>query len=276
MRPKTGDSPSSTNGVETFSESGGTVVFGHIYDDLSFLVENGEGIYYDLKHELPRGVLQTYLLGVLMATALRQRGYLVLHACSVAKEDKAIAFVGESGWGKSTLAEYFCQRGYTLLNDDVLALQIGDESSPQVIPGYPQIRLRSDAGKHLRQDYDSLPEVNAVANKRAVTPRRFPDQPLPLRKVYMLDPTYAQESRTEPFDRHTALLRLLQHTRVTNLLKKPAFKAQQLRQCERLVHAVPINRLHRARGLSRLGEIYDLVERDMAEDTEVLDGPSPG
>lgn len=253
-----------------FRDDGGDVVTGRIRDELFFVVEKGEAIYYHLRKELEQGLLQSYLLGVLLATLLRQRGYLVLHACSVAKGGRAIAFVGESGWGKSTLAEYFCQRGYTLLNDDVLALAVdtqGEKKPPRVIPGYPQIRLREEAGRHLRSDFETLPSVNAIADKRATTPRHFPDTPLPLHKIYMLNPGYRERNTTEPLDLQMRLLRLIQHTRVTNLITDAAYKARHLRQCEHLVQSVPINQLHRIRDLNRIDEVYEVVEQDLWEGT---------
>lgn len=239
--------------------------------------------------QLGDGILETYLLGVLMATLLRQRGFLVLHACCVAKDGKAVAFVGESGWGKSTLSEYFCQHGYTLLSDDVLAIRVGaahsdenhfDAGSPNTaapdaegrsdrderpvaIPGYPQIRLRAEAGRLLRTDFDELPLVNEGNSKRYTVPDAFPNRPFPLHKVYLLEPGYGEKNTLEPMDKRTALLRLSLHARATNLIHAPSYRAQLLRQCEKLVHHVPVDRLRRVRDLNRLHEIKALVDRDI-------------
>lgn len=243
--------------------NGGDRIVGGIYDELLFVVREGDTILYHVRKPLPEGALQSYLFGVLMSTLLRQRGMLVLHACSVARDGNAVAFVGESGWGKSTLAEYFCQRGYTLLSDDVLAIDASGDARPQVIPGYPQIRLRTEAGRHLRPDFDDLPRVNAKQAKRFTTPTAFPEAPVPLRQVYLLDPTYAEATRREPVEKRGALLRLVHHTRATNLVKAPAFQSQLFQQCEQVVRHVPVHRLHRARDLDRLDEIYTLVDRDL-------------
>lgn len=249
--------------AETFIKDQGHLITGGIYDELYFVVQHGDTIYYNLRKPLADGVLQSYLFGVLLATLLRQRGFLVLHACSVARDGEAVAFVGESGWGKSTLAEYFCQQGYTLLTDDVMAIDAQGDGHPHVIPGYPQIRLRTKAGRHLRTDFDDLPVVNDENEKRFTTPQAFPDRSLPLRQVYLLDPTYASATRTEPVEKRTALLRLINHTRASNLVKAPDFQARLLRQCEHVVRRVPVRRLHRARDLTRLHEIEEQVEQDL-------------
>lgn len=243
----------------------GSIIAGRIYDEVRFLVKDGQAIYYDLNKELAEGVLQSYLLGVLMATLLRQRGYLVLHACAVAKDGNAVAFAGESGWGKSTLAEYFCQQGYQLLSDDVLAIDTdpGKDSSPLVLPGYPQIRLRANAGRYLRPDFDALPLVNMENRKRFTTPSAFLDKSVSLQQLYLLEPSFAETTHIEAVPKRTALLRLISHARATNLLEAPSFRARLFRQCERVLEHVSVQRLQRARDLDGLSEIVDLVEHDL-------------
>src|SRR5262249_21201448 len=48
--------------------------------------------------------VRLYLVGTMMAVLLCQRGFLVLHASAVEVDGEAIAFVGASGAGKSSLA----------------------------------------------------------------------------------------------------------------------------------------------------------------------------
>jgi len=64
--------------------------------------------------------LQVYLLGHALSFALVKQGFEPLHATAVVIEGKAIAFLGDSGFGKSTLAAAFLDAGHTLLTDDLL------------------------------------------------------------------------------------------------------------------------------------------------------------
>ena len=64
----------------------------------------------------------TYLLGPVLGILLRLRGVTCLHASAVAFGEKAVAFVGSEGAGKSTTAAALARRGHAVLSDDVVAL----------------------------------------------------------------------------------------------------------------------------------------------------------
>ena len=73
------------------------------------------------------------------------RGHLVLHASAVQLADHAVAFIGHSGMGKSTLATLMCADGSgTVITDDVLRVDKNSEVSRRKT-GHPEVRLRSGA-----------------------------------------------------------------------------------------------------------------------------------
>lgn len=75
---------------------------------------------------------------------LNLRGEPVLHASAVAMGDRAVAFMGASGMGKSTLATLLCARGAQLITDDALRLvREGDDFRCHYGPG--ELRLRPAA-----------------------------------------------------------------------------------------------------------------------------------
>lgn len=102
----------------------------------TFLVRGGKEIIIDPSPGVDGDLLRTIVLGPIWAVLLRQRGLAVFHASSININNSAIAFLGGSGWGKSTLAEAFYDRGYGVITDDVMAVRI-EESPPQVFPAYP-------------------------------------------------------------------------------------------------------------------------------------------
>ena len=66
---------------------------------------------------------QVYLLGQALSFALVKCGFEPLHATCIVVEGKAVAFLGDSGFGKSSLAAYFISAGDRLLTDEILLLQ---------------------------------------------------------------------------------------------------------------------------------------------------------
>lgn len=81
--------------------------------------------------------------GHLIATVLALRGETVLHASAVEIDGMAVAFVADSGGGKSTLAALACARGTRFVTDDVLRYRIEDGTA-RCWPGATDNRLRRD------------------------------------------------------------------------------------------------------------------------------------
>ena len=76
--------------------------------------------------------------------ALSLQNKLVLHGSAVEIENLAVAFLGASGRGKSTLAASFSANGFRFLSDD--GLLIDKEGNNFIIrPGHPSLRLRDDS-----------------------------------------------------------------------------------------------------------------------------------
>lgn len=230
--------------------------------ELLFDIHDGKVITVQPKGEIELKVLQAWLIGQLMPTLLRQRGYVVLHGSAVAKEGTAIAFLGESGWGKSTLAEFFVQHGYDFLTDDMLVIDMERESL-SVLPGPQYIRLNPDVGAKLVSDFDDLPLVSERVSKRIHSVRRAAETAMPLGKVYILDNVPAPENRVEAIDGRPALLHLLMHTRAQKLLTEPVFLSRQLEQCTNLLQRVPISKLHRIRSIDALADLKETIEQDL-------------
>ncbi|MEP0548320.1 MAG: serine kinase [Rhodothermales bacterium] len=236
---------------------------GRIYDDLEFLIEDGTRMVIDMRAPMGDDLLCSYVLGPLLSILLRQRGLFVVHACCVARDGEAIGFLGESGWGKSTLTEFFCQRGYSLVTDDVLAVDLTAGERPHAVPGYPHIRLLPGAGGSLMGDFQALPLVFEGGLKRLLVRDEMPETPLPLKKLYLLNEDYAPAHAITPLSASEVVRRLIRHTRVMHVMTSPPVLAHHLGQCSELVRSVPISELHRKASFAALPALFDLVERDL-------------
>ncbi|MEK6328659.1 MAG: hypothetical protein AABM66_14215 [Actinomycetota bacterium] len=84
------------------------------------------------------------LAGNLLAIVLGLRGAAVLHASAVELNGAAVAFVGPTGAGKSTVAALLCAAGGAIVGDDAARVEEG-EGGPLVHHGPHELRLRPQA-----------------------------------------------------------------------------------------------------------------------------------
>jgi hypothetical protein len=89
-----------------------------------FLIsDDGRTIEYRRLKNASDESLAVYLLGQVLSFSLLSRGLDPLHATAVVIDGAAVAFLGDCGYGKSTLGAAFVARGYPMLTDDVLAIE---------------------------------------------------------------------------------------------------------------------------------------------------------
>jgi hypothetical protein len=94
--------------------------------------------------EVPEGTARHLYLNQVLPLVLSKLGKLVFHASAVEIGAGAVAFVGESGRGKSTLAASFAVSGCRFLTDDGLVVEPSGEGF-EVLPSHPSIRLWDDS-----------------------------------------------------------------------------------------------------------------------------------
>lgn len=227
-----------------------------------FSVRNGNEIIIDPESGVEEELIRPLLLGPIMCILLRQRGLLVLHGSSVAVGDEAIAFIGHSGWGKSTLADSFHAKGYSLLTDDVMALQM-DAMQPIVLPSFPQVKLWPDAAKLIGHDPAQLPFLNSQSEKLAhKLTNGFVRDSLPLKRLYVLG--VGTHHEIVPLEPQQAFVELVRHSRTITLLNDSLFLGNHLQHCTKLIECVPVALLNRRKSLAAIPELIELIEKDIA------------
>ncbi len=80
-----------------------------------FRVRNGRAILVTPANGVDERLLQLNLVGLVLAVLLYQRGLLVLHASAVRVGRYAVAFMAESGQGKSSTALALHTRGHGMI-----------------------------------------------------------------------------------------------------------------------------------------------------------------
>lgn len=128
----------------------------------------------------------THLFGHVLSFVLLKHGIEPLHATVLVAPDGAVGILGDSGYGKSTLAAGLAASGLQLLTDDLLVvLEAGGEMMAQ--PGLPRLKLWPDAAAEFRPDAPSEP-LAPGATKR-IYPLGLDEwtgEPQPMRVVYVL------------------------------------------------------------------------------------------
>ena len=233
-------------------------------------ITNGNSITIDPLAGVGPDLIAPNILGGGMAVILRQRGYLVLHASAVVMDQGVVAFLGGSGWGKSTLAASLHGAGHRVLTDDVMALQLGP-SWPLVIPSFPQCKLAPEAAAALGQDPTTLAPIFAQAHKRAYPlTQGFQAEPLPLRAIYIL--ARGNRHQITPLAPQQAFVDLVSHTRAMAALTDPISLQTHFQQCVRLLQQVPCYQFVRKPGLAELPTLVRLVE-DHGHSQITAEGP---
>jgi hypothetical protein len=230
----------------------------------SYWMRNGREIIVEPAPEADECAIRAPLLGMCFAMLLVQRGLFVLHASAVVIDGEAIAFVGEKGQGKSTMAVTLYGRGRTLITDDVLVVDDSRSSGPALaMPSFPQFKLLPESIRSaLDEDPSALPRIAALNEKRARHAReRFSSEPVPLRRIYVLaeGPTPA----VTPIDRQQAVVQLIAHSmqgRYGSYLLQGPGAAEHLRRCAVLAQQVEVCRLERPLALPLLTRVAELVE----------------
>ena len=228
----------------------------------TFVVREGKEILVVPIFNVDLSFLRTIIMGPIICILLRQRGFLVLHASSFAANGEAVAFMGDSGWGKSTLVELFHSKGYKILTDDVMIIE-NHQSRSLVMPGFAQIKLWPDAAAASGHNYNSLSTVHSQTIKlRHSIDRGFANRPLPLKKIYLL--SFGNNNQVLTLKPQEAFAHLVKHTRAINLLNEPQFISSHFHQCSSLIENVSICRLQRKHSLAEISKVIDLIEKDLA------------
>lgn len=233
---------------------------------LRAVAENGMLLTVDPDPEADTDFVAAVVSGELFAALLRQRGLLVLHGSAVARDGRAIGFLGNSGWGKSTLAAALVGRGWRLLTDDLLVvagLRGGRAQgvAPTVVAGHPSMRLASEAADRLAERSQVRHTAHTFTTKvRMDWDSAFLDETVALDRLFVLDPRLSELAEVVPMPTHVAVLELAQHTRVRRLLTSLAYQTAHLEQCSDLARSVPVAYLRREFGLEHMADLCDRVE----------------
>lgn len=206
-------SPDGTPWTQFFRVSNGYLVrFADLVD--FWISRNGQSIEAYPAPGISLQTIEHLRLNQVIPLALSRQMELVLHGGAVEINGTAVAFLGVSGRGKSTLTASFATAGYQFLTDDGLQLE-ATKSNHMAKASHPSIRLWDDSRKQLIPDsVEQSPPIDYTPKSRLLAGESVPHctEPAPLKAIYFLGDGTEDNVAIKVVSPRNAMIELVKHS----------------------------------------------------------------
>ena len=230
-----------------------------------YYITDGRRILIDAAPGVELANLRLFLLGSALGALFFQRGFFPLHASVVVINDQAVAFTGDSGAGKSTMAAWMSKQGYPILCDDTCVIRFDDSDGPVAFPGFPRLKLWKDTlnafdinSGELQKDY-YRPEKYHLTS-----PEKFWTDPVKLKHINVLQ---FSETTSEP------RIENIKPAHAVHLLRNNTYRFQYISglgltrshflDCVKLARSTGVHYLIRPQQFSDMAACQRLIEEQM-------------
>jgi hypothetical protein len=199
--------------------------------------------------------LITCLTSHVAATCLCLQGQIAIHANVIAIKNKAIAFAGDSGKGKSTLTAYCVSQGAGFITDDVLVLDdLGIAQSGNFrIKLFPS--LAADLGLKVQSKNDY--KIHFDPKLLGAT---IPETPLPVKVLYILEESPDSTIYTENLNLGESITHLIRHSYHSSVVMKD--NPSLFNEYIDLARQIQVKKIFYPRDLKLLSEVYRYLQTD--------------
>jgi len=212
---------------------------------------------------------QTYLLAPVLSFALVKQGFEPLHATAVVIEGKALALLGDSGSGKSTMAAAFVHAGHQILTDDLLMIREMD-GILYGFPGPTRIKLFPEVARRFFPNHGPCPLMNPESGKLLVPleSSQSTQAPAPLHGFLLLKEPDERLCGSH-IDRLSGTQSFLELVRSTfnARISSPDRRRRQFRAVQEWAARIPVRALTYPRSLAALEQVLeDIVSKTCSVD----------
>lgn len=232
------------------------------------LTGNGRTIVGYRRRRTALGAFRHLFLDQVLPLVLSHRGVTVLHASAFVGEGGAVAFIGATGVGKSTLAASFGADGWPLMADDAVVLR-ERRGVVATIPAYSGLRVWPDALAAFGFGRGA-PRVSDESDKRRIGASdpgfTFANRATPLHRVYLLDPRrrgHALPPRIDPLSRRETIIELIKHSYVMDVTDR-AHMVDHLDRLTRECAPLGVRRVTYPRRFAALPAVRAAILADLA------------
>jgi hypothetical protein len=236
--------------------------FLRIHGIARYLVREGRDVAVCPAADAEMRDVRGYLLGIIFNVLCHQRGLLPLHASVVRNGEGAVAFLGRSGQGKSSLAAHLAQRGFVVLADDICLID-PEQAEMQVIPTAPWLKLWRNSLETLGRDSDGLERVFTEDDKYRL-PLLPQTENAPIQALFFLE-DFPDGVRIEKVGAVEAVPLLMELTHQAYLLQAIGLRAESFVRCSRVASQAAAFRLQRPWDAGQVEQVVDVVERFLRE-----------
>jgi len=239
-------------------------------DVAEFLITlSDNSITYFPEPDVPDETIRHLLLDQVVPRALDQQGKLILHASAVKLSDgRSIAFSGNSGCGKSTIASSYHEAGAELITDDCLLIDTKN-GVVQVVPNYYGLRLFEDSAKAIFSQHAELSPVAHYSDKKRLILHNqnsvVPSSGETLSAVFLLSNPEIQsqlsEIIVEPVKGTRELMALIEQMFILDVTDKKLI-AQQFKNIGKITSTnLPIYRLQYPHDHTQLTAVHEAISK---------------
>lgn len=224
----------------------------YLQDTGVFIIQGGCKIVLVAAQEAKPEKTCQALLGVVLAVLLYQRGLYILHASAAAIGNTAIAFLGDSGAGKSSALATVIDQGFMGVTDDLTAIQLST-SNALLYPGVPKMKL-SAAVAHRLKLADLAPETAEESAFSFATASH--SDVFALQNLYIL--AYGPDWSIEPIPQQKGIIELLRFYGLKSVL--PVRDRHHFKQAAQLAKYVRLYKLQRPQDLNQLPKMPEILK----------------
>lgn len=231
----------------------------------TYWVRNGEEILVDREAGAPELDVRSYLMGSLFAVLCHQRGLLPLHGSAIATPQGAVAFLGVSGAGKSSIVAFLSRRGHRILADDICLIDPAASRGRRVLPVAPWLKLWSATLDAMGESSGGLPRVFSDDEKYRYALEQH-DSPAPLAELILLERAQNQSEAT--FERLTpvqAVHSVLDLTYQSWLVRAMGRTEHYFLRCGQALEGVRVTRMRRPWSFDAMEATLSALELHLAE-----------
>jgi hypothetical protein len=224
---------------------------------------DGRSVAFEQLERSTAESFQTYLLGHTLSYALVKQGFEPLHASTVVIDGAAIAFLGSSGQGKSTLAAAFLHAGHQILTDDLLLIREVDGIYCG-FSGPPRLKLFPEVARWFLPMQASSTPMNPETEKLivALEPPQMHLSPAPIKGFFVLD-EWEQDSvgmRLSALSGTESVLQLLRSSFNTRLVTPERLRRQFVAAREWAAR-IAVRRIVYPRKLADIDQVREIIIR---------------